>query len=321
MMPRSFVLLTLLFCAGKAVSQPYKYVYYFDNNYNTAEQSVSTVTGKGYEDNGAFKVDFYSKATNQLLLSATYKDSTLGALHGMFRSYFSNLTTEVSGNYVNNEMDGVWQYWNTGGRKTDSIIYKNGVKTAYASYIYAYRGTDIIDAKTLQPISQREYYPVRYSFTDSLNNTFYEKIFSQTAGHNGAVDYEVNFTGQRGFLKEYDSTGALKKTDSVFNRTFKEAGFPGGDAAWRVFMQQNLNSLVAVNNGAHEGTYTVIVRFIINTDGTLSNIEAESDPGYGMGKEAIRVISQSPKWTPAIQYGKYVKSYRRQPITFSLDSN
>ncbi|MEQ1678624.1 MAG: energy transducer TonB, partial [Chitinophagaceae bacterium] len=40
--------------------------------------------------------------------------------------------------------------------------------------------------------------------------------------------------------------------------------------------------------------------------------------GYGMEEEAMRVIKKGPKWTPAVQNGRQVKAYRKQPITFQV---
>jgi periplasmic protein TonB len=59
-----------------------------------------------------------------------------------------------------------------------------------------------------------------------------------------------------------------------------------------------------------------VVRFIVDKKGNISNVSAETNLGYGMEKEVIRVIKKGPKWIPAIQNGKVVKAYRRQPITF-----
>lgn len=51
-------------------------------------------------------------------------------------------------------------------------------------------------------------------------------------------------------------------------------------------------------------------------DGTISDVAAETNHGYGMEQEAVKIIKKGPKWTPAIQNGRNVNAYRRQPITF-----
>lgn len=102
----------------------------------------------------------------------------------------------------------------------------------------------------------------------------------------------------------------------VFNKVEVEASFPGGERAWRRFLQNNLDPMVPVDNGASPGTYTVVVRFIVSRDGTISDVKATTNHGFGMEKEAEKVIKRGPKWTPALQNGRHVNAYRSQPITF-----
>ena len=114
----------------------------------------------------------------------------------------------------------------------------------------------------------------------------------------------------------------VKKEDDenkIFNKVEVEAAFPGGDAGWRNYLQKNLNPDVPVENGAEAGTYTVIVKFVVSKDGSLSDVSCESDPGHGMCAEAMRVIKKTRNWTPAIQNGRNVNAYRRQPITFQVE--
>jgi hypothetical protein len=58
------------------------------------------------------------------------------------------------------------------------------------------------------------------------------------------------------------------------------------------------------------------MQFIIEKDGSLSDIKTIKDPGYGLGDEAIRVLKLSPKWTAATQEGKAVRVMYSLPITF-----
>ncbi|GAB2817824.1 energy transducer TonB [Ferruginibacter profundus] len=106
----------------------------------------------------------------------------------------------------------------------------------------------------------------------------------------------------------------------IFTKVEVEAEFPGGAAAWNNFLKKNLNGDVPTDNGASEGTYTVVVKFIVSKDGSLSDISCENDPGFGICDEAKRVIKKTKNWTPAIQNGRNVNAYRRQPITFLVQS-
>jgi len=109
--------------------------------------------------------------------------------------------------------------------------------------------------------------------------------------------------------------------DKIFTKVENEAAFPGGETAWRRFLEKNLNASTPIDNGAPEGSYKVIVRFIVSKDGSISDVQAESKYGYGMEDEAVKVIKRGPKWTPALQNGRHVNAYRRQPITFVVQDN
>ena len=107
---------------------------------------------------------------------------------------------------------------------------------------------------------------------------------------------------------DYEST--------VFNKVEIEAEYPGGSGAWAKYLRNNLDANTPVDNGASEGTYTVVVRFIVSKDGSISDVVAETKHGYGMEAEAMKIIKKGPRWTPAQQNGRMVNAYRRQPITF-----
>ncbi|MBI5371436.1 MAG: N-acetylmuramoyl-L-alanine amidase [Sphingobacteriales bacterium] len=126
--------------------------------------------------------------------------------------------------------------------------------------------------------------------------------------HNGKItDLEI---------KEADKPESGK----VFDKVEIEAAFPGGADAWRKYLERNLDGQVPLKNKAPKGVYTVIVQFIVNTDGSISDTRALTHHGYGMEEEAIRVIRKGPKWLPAIQNGRQVVAYRKQPITFVADN-
>ena len=110
-----------------------------------------------------------------------------------------------------------------------------------------------------------------------------------------------------------------KTRANSYNKVEVEASFIGGDAAWRTYLQKNLNPDVPADNGAPLGLYTVVAKFIVGQDGNLIDIQTETNIGYGMEKEVIRIIKNSGKWNPAIQDGKPVNAYRRQPVSFMLE--
>jgi len=106
--------------------------------------------------------------------------------------------------------------------------------------------------------------------------------------------------------------------NKIFEKVEVEASFQGGEGAWRKFLERNLNGNTPVDNGAPEGTYTVYVQFVVSKDGSISDVKPLTSHGYGMEAEAVRVIKKGPAWKPAIQNGRNVNAYRKQPITFQV---
>jgi hypothetical protein len=102
----------------------------------------------------------------------------------------------------------------------------------------------------------------------------------------------------------------------IFEKVEIEASFPGGIPGWRSFLERNLIAMVPVDKGAPNGRYLVIVQFIVNREGGISDIKPLTMEGYGMEQEVVRIMKKSPSWTPAIMNGKPVNAYRKQPVTF-----
>lgn len=106
--------------------------------------------------------------------------------------------------------------------------------------------------------------------------------------------------------------------NKIFEKVEIEASFKGGEGAWRKYLERNLNANAPIDNGAPEGTYTVYVQFVVSKDGSISDVKPLTNHGYGMEAEAVRVIKKGPAWTPAVQNGRSVNAYRKQPITFQV---
>lgn len=149
---------------------------------------------------------------------------------------------------------------------------------------------------------------------DQLENTRIGTINQEGAKDEGFVAPPVEkSTGVVDNVLEKDDI------DKVFASVQIEAQFLGGIAAWRKYLERNLDQDIAAQNGAPPADYSVIVSFIVDREGNISDVRAENDPGYGTKAEAIRVIQKSPRWMPAVQNGRNVIYRQRQKITFRVE--
>jgi len=107
--------------------------------------------------------------------------------------------------------------------------------------------------------------------------------------------------------------------DLVFTKAEINPSFAGGEEAWRKYLIKNLKASMPVDEGWKAGKYTIIVKFIVHTDGTVSDITTENYKGTKTARHCIEIIKNAPKWLPAIQNGKKVNAYKKQPITFVIE--
>lgn len=105
--------------------------------------------------------------------------------------------------------------------------------------------------------------------------------------------------------------------DRIFRKVEIESTYRAGMAAWQRFLLKNFR--VPDADDAETGDATVVVQFIVDKEGNVSDVVALSGPA-DLQKEAVRVIRLSGKWEPAIQNGRPVRSYKKQPITAHRES-
>ncbi len=95
----------------------------------------------------------------------------------------------------------------------------------------------------------------------------------------------------------------------------KLPGFPGGLEAF----YQQVGRKYRVPELELSRTFKVYVSFVVETDGSMSNIQIARDPGHGLGAEAIRVLkSIKTKWTPGQKKGQAVRTAYSLPITVNV---
>jgi hypothetical protein len=116
----------------------------------------------------------------------------------------------------------------------------------------------------------------------------------------------------------YSGTLTATNVPAASANSLVPAEFPGGSLAWAKYLERALDKDVPIRNGAGPGRLTVIVSFMVAADGSVSNIEANNDPGFGTKEEALRVIRKGPKWKPASYNGSVVNYNHRVAINFIL---
>lgn len=125
----------------------------------------------------------------------------------------------------------------------------------------------------------------------------------------GEDDNEITVVGY-GEQKSADTSG------QVFAIVEKMPQFPGGEKAINEFISKTLQYPVIAQENGIQGK--VVCSFIINQDGSVTDAEVISGVDPSLDREALRIVSAMPKWTPGTQRGKAVRVKYTMPVTFTL---
>lgn len=106
-------------------------------------------------------------------------------------------------------------------------------------------------------------------------------------------------------------------SDEPFRAVEVEPAPPGGMEKFYAFLSSKIHYPEAAKENNTQGR--VIVTFVVERDGSLTDIKTLRDPGNGLGEEAIRVLKLAPRWSPGVQNAKKVRVQFTIPINFNLN--
>jgi TonB-dependent SusC/RagA subfamily outer membrane receptor len=179
----------------------------------------------------------------------------------------------------------------------------NVIKDASATYKYGAKGKNGVIEITMKKNSS------------SLPLTLYNNDKQVLKGDITKLD--VSDESQVSF----EANSIIEVRQDNQNKIFTKVQEPGriDPVVWSNFLGEKLRPIVeGLSITKAEGKFVVNLQFIINADGTLSDVKALNDPGYGVASKLIEMLQYSPKWTPAKQNGRVVRSVHIQPITLIL---
>lgn len=108
------------------------------------------------------------------------------------------------------------------------------------------------------------------------------------------------------------------KEDEIFVAVEQQAEFPGGQAALMKYLSNNIRYPEVAQQNDIQGR--VVVKFVVEKDGSIGNVTIARGVDKDLDKEAIRVVKRMPKWQPGKNNGVAVRSYFTLPVTFKLQN-
>lgn len=106
--------------------------------------------------------------------------------------------------------------------------------------------------------------------------------------------------------------------EQIFVAVEQPAEFPGGQAALMRWLNNNMRYPEAAQQNDIQGR--VIVKFVVEKDGSIGNVQIAKGVDKDLDREALRVVKKMPKWQPGKNNGQAVRSYFNLPVTFRLQN-
>ncbi len=240
--------------------------------------------------------------------------------HGPYTKYFFRNEIHISGQYENDEKTGVWKYYHGNGKLSETGRFKNGVKDSIWTR-YAFDG---------QTIGQ-------IGFMDGKKNGKWEFYYSDTKNQRSVGNYEIG--NKVGVWEYYNKHGVLihkfdhstKKLiyytndeDALTKQPNELDSDPDNQNPMILGGNQNLKEHLKLEweypqeaqwNGISASVY---VLFDVDENFEMKNFFVQGNPGYGIGKEVIRLVKTGPTWLPKKVNGNYETSRGRVPFTFTI---
>ena len=150
---------------------------------------------------------------------------------------------------------------------------------------------------------------------DGTENSFF---ITETEKNGDTSRYQIETFSLSESLFETLLDVATSKEDTVYQIVEQMPQYSGGEEAMMKYVAENIKYPQAAKDKDISGR--VFVSFVVEKDGSISNVKVVRGIGGGCDEEAARVIKGMPKWKPGMQKGKPVRVNYMMPINFKLDS-
>jgi len=125
-----------------------------------------------------------------------------------------------------------------------------------------------------------------------------------------------NVTATVGKIEIKAEDEEVQEEVKIFTVVEQEASFPGGVEKLGEYLAKSIKYPQQARETGTKGR--VMLTFVVERDGSITDIKVLRDIGSGCGEEAKRVVKEMPKWQPAKQRGKAVRQQFVLPVTFNL---
>ena len=207
----------------------------------------------------------------------------------------------------NNEWDIVFKPANTEGKGGGNIVIPISKLGLSFSYNITANGSIYIKIDNVKMKEEK------ITWQTNPDGVILEDLFFQLQSDSLKYDELVNWNpNEESEIVPTTNDNEVKDID----RVDEKPSFPGGESAMKSYLNSNVKyPAVAQENGVQG---RVIVQFIIEKDGSISDVKVASGVYLSLDKEAIRVVKAMPKWNPGKLKGIPVRTKCTTPVVFRL---
>ncbi len=263
---------------------------YFDHEWEITSRAHAEYYRLRTNEPGCFKAEDHFMKNGNLQMTGhliVVGDSNLR--NGEFVYYHDDGSKLSEGELKHEKRTGLWKYYNDSGLTSENY-YENDMLEGTSEYYY-----------------------------DGGKAVWYTENYKDNKS-----DGELRSFYKDGKLKrkEYHTANSKEVTGKCYDEQGKEIAFtpfqkmPEPDYNLMEYLSNNLKYPEKDRRKNVEGR--VIVKFVVNEDGSINDITVVQHVSKKIDAEAVRVITEMPKWKPGVMDDKIVKVYFTQPISFKL---
>lgn len=201
----------------------------------------------------------------------------------------------------NNEWDIVFKPANTEGKGGGNIVIPISKLGLSFSYNITANGSIYIKIDNVKMKEEK------ITWQTNPDGVILEDLFFQLQSDSLKYDELVNWNPNEESV--YNEVNEIDKVD-------EKPSFPGGESAMKSYLNSTLKYPIDAQELGRQGR--VIVQFIIEKDGSISDVKISRSVFWSLDREALRVVKAMPKWNPGKVNGIPVRVKNEVPVVFSL---
>lgn len=301
-----FLLSTIFSCSPKlqqsasTYNNSKEFFHTYDEFISPKETKVATWYHyvKTVHESGYYIMRYFYPETKQMTYLKTYKTRACMNLHGPYKSWWENGNKRSEGVYQNDKREETWTFygWKTGTKESVGDYLKDNKTGNWKFYDKKERLKE--ERMYVEGLAEGN-----FTVYDTLGRVFKKGVYKADTIFSEELMVEMEEGTETHLADEYVVIEQMPE-------------YPGGESKMLEYLYSNINYPIKAREYSVEGL--CVVSFVVELDGSISNVESRIGLCEPMEKECIRIVKSLDNWEPGYQDGKPVRVTYNLPIRFKL---